>query len=149
MASNIILLFGAFITLTAALLAPCLPSLGPEFCPGTSAAASHQPKFPLKPVAFPARMYQEKVVRHQLFPSLNKTSMDKSLRLYAGNDSGPEWWEHPNRHCWSEHGLDTGDTIDTDTMLLMYVEVAPMPFYSFRLYYPDSFEIAAGDTVVC
>lgn len=86
MASKILLVLGALVSLGATILPPCLPHLGPEYCPDTATAYGEEPPFPLAQVAYPDKLYQEKAVREELFPLLNKTKMLEYLRIYAGTE---------------------------------------------------------------
>lgn len=89
------LLVASFAAFAAALLPPCLPGLGPEFCPSTiphdTYKASHEPiRYPdLTQRASLDEPYDDVIRR------LNKTRMEADLRALTD----PQ--EFPNRYCES------------------------------------------------
>lgn len=88
------LLFASLAALAAAWIPPCLPGLGPEFCPSTASHNSYT--VPHDPVVFPD-LTQQDVLPH-VFWRLNKTRMEADLRGLTD----PK--ELPNRYCKSSFG---------------------------------------------
>lgn len=105
MAFNALLFLGILSSMVFAMIPPCLPHLGPEFCPSTSAAtpAAAAPKWPAEPVTYPNQMHQEEVLRDRVFPRIDKKRMIVNTKLFTTRDNNfPQYF--PNRHCKSKFG---------------------------------------------
>lgn len=97
MASKAVLL-ASLASLAVALLPPCLPGLGPQFCPATVSqdiednyAANHEP------VTYPSNVEPDGVIVDVL-ARLDKTRLEADLRRLTNAD------DLPNRHCMSIFG---------------------------------------------
>lgn len=91
------LFIASFAAFTAALLPPCLPGLGLEFCPSTVPHDTY--KVSHEPFRYPDLTQQDDVAK--VFERLNKTRMEVDLRALTD----PK--ELPNRLCTSSFGQRT------------------------------------------
>lgn len=88
MASKTLLLLSPLITMAAALVPPCLPDLGPQFCPSDSVLPT---PYNHVSVAYPEPRQQD--ILDQVFTRLNKTRMENDLRMLTSAIT------QPNRYC--------------------------------------------------
>lgn len=92
-----LILVSSLAAAAVALLPPCLPGLGAEFCPSTASAISHDAYASLhKPIRYPNLTQQNEL--EKIFSRLNKSRMEEDLvRLTNPNLL-------PNRYCYSSQG---------------------------------------------
>lgn len=92
-----LILVSSLAAAAVALLPPCLPGLGAEFCPSTASAVSHDAYTSLhKPIRYPNLTQQNEL--EKIFSQLNKSRMEEDLvRLTNPNLL-------PNRYCYSSQG---------------------------------------------
>ncbi|ROW05545.1 hypothetical protein VSDG_00246 [Cytospora chrysosperma] len=111
--------------LASALVVPCLPRLGPEFCPSSQILSNNNDTFYdafLKehPAIFPNSTTQNDILE-KLFPQLNKARMEKDLRELTDPDL------FKNRYCFSKFGPWTQhwilDKLHNDTAPSVYVRL--------------------------
>ncbi|KAJ4390696.1 Leucine aminopeptidase 1 [Gnomoniopsis smithogilvyi] len=111
MASNTLLALAILAGIAAAMIPPCLPQLGPEFCPSTAAAAAMS-KWPAASVAYPKEMHQETVLRDLVFPRILKDRMYNETKGLTNQEK--YYMTYPNRHCESRFGAKVKDWVGYD-----------------------------------
>lgn len=130
--------------LATALVPPCLPELGPQFCPGSAETAGldiwdehNIEKRALSPTIYPV-LTQEALLKEKIFPLLvcssphwcfrlvadrivtnsqNKTDLEEGIRLFTL----PRW--KPNRYCKSKFGVIAKDWISEAVEQIMQKEL--------------------------
>ncbi|PSR90644.1 hypothetical protein BD289DRAFT_211029 [Coniella lustricola] len=115
MAFRVVFLAGLLASLTAALVPPCLPELGFEFCPTAEHAslASKGPRTPKISAVFPQTLVHEAELKADIFPRISTSRMESSLSRYADASL------YPNRHCKSKFGAGLAETIGLELKMLM------------------------------
>lgn len=114
-------LFLLLAPLATALVPPCLPELGPQFCPDTAVATNVDILTERTPIAYPD-LNHEDLLKNDIFPLLvcsplhytdsssimlikpptssqNTTDLEEGLRMFTQ----PKW--QPNRYCMSRFGI--------------------------------------------
>lgn len=89
MASKTLLPLSILVTMAAALVPPCLPDLGPRFCPSDTVLTI---PYDYVPVAYPEPGKQQDIL-DKAFARLNKTRMEHDLKILTS----PIF--QPNRFC--------------------------------------------------
>lgn len=133
MAFKAVLFAGTLASFTAALVPPCLPELGAEFCPtsqfATVAEASKPPEIS---AVFPETLQHETELNRVVFPRLSANRMKTFLDGFADASL------YPNRHCQSKHGLEIAEEIGQQLETILDDKDAPQ--------FPNGVRFAANKT---
>lgn len=131
MAAKALLVLSVLVNLGAAFLPPCLPGLGPDYCPDTTTTHyAPEPEVPLAKVAYPDQLYQEKFVQKELLPLLNKDYILELLRIHAGGpDENQTWWKHTNRVCYGKDGREAMEKISSQMSINLLAFLHFLPFF--------------------
>lgn len=128
MAFNALLVVAILLCMALAMIPPCLPHLGSEFCPSitATAGAATVPKWPAESVTYPDQMHQESVLWDRVFPRIDKKRMIVNTKLFTIRDNNfPQYF--PNRHCKSKFSALVKQWLGYQAYGAMYVVPTCLP----------------------
>lgn len=117
MAFKALLIMGTLSSVAFAMIPPCLPYLGPDFCPFTAAAANG-PKWPAASVTYPTQMHQEDMLQDLIFPLIDKDRMIVDSKFISTGANS----FLPNRYCKSSFGAAIKRWLGTRAYNKVYVK---------------------------